>query len=92
MTSSWSGGFQAEVTVTAGASAINGWTVSWAFPGGQVISQIWSGSHTQNGANVTVTNVSYNGALAPGASARFGFIASVTGTNNPPSSITCTTR
>jgi alpha-L-fucosidase 2 len=91
ITSSWSGGFQAEVTVTAGSSPIRGWTVAWTFPNGQVITQIWSGTHTQAGANVTVTNAAYNGALAAGASTTFGFIGSATGANNPPASITCTT-
>jgi alpha-L-fucosidase 2 len=38
-----------------------------------------------------VTDASYNGALAPGASTSFGFIASVTGANNPPATLTCTT-
>ncbi|MFC8845948.1 MULTISPECIES: glycoside hydrolase N-terminal domain-containing protein [unclassified Micromonospora] len=91
VTGSWSGGFQGEVTVTAGATAIRGWTVSWTFPNGQVINQIWSGSHTQSGANVTVRNVDYNGALAAGASTTFGFIATTNGTNNPPTNLTCTT-
>ncbi|MFF3854365.1 glycoside hydrolase N-terminal domain-containing protein [Micromonospora sp. NPDC002575] len=91
VTGSWSGGFQGEVTVTAGATAIRGWTVSWTFPNGQVISQIWGGSHTQSGSNVTVRNVDYNGALAAGASTTFGFIATTTGTNNPPTNLTCTT-
>ncbi|MGC4897548.1 glycosyl hydrolase family 95 catalytic domain-containing protein [Micromonospora sp. DT31] len=91
VTGSWSGGFQGEVTVTAGASAIRGWTVSWTFPNGQVISQIWSGSHIQNGANVTVRNVDYNGALPTGGSTTFGFIATTSGANNPPATITCTT-
>ncbi|GAA2863705.1 large protein [Actinoplanes cyaneus] len=91
VTSSWSGGFQAEVTVTAGATAIRGWTVSWTFPGGQAISQVWNGTHTQSGPNVTVTNAAYNGALAPGAATSFGLIASVTGANEPPTSITVTT-
>ncbi|MFF0658384.1 glycoside hydrolase N-terminal domain-containing protein [Micromonospora tulbaghiae] len=91
ITGSWSGGFQAEVTVTAGASAIRGWTVSWTFPNGQVINQIWSGTHTQNGANVTVRNVDYNGSLPAGGSTTFGFIGTVNGTNNPPANITCTT-
>ena len=77
--------------VTAGATAIRGWTASWTFPGGQVISQSWNGTHTQNGADVTVTNAAYNGALAAGASTTFGFIASVSGANNPPAAITCTT-
>jgi alpha-L-fucosidase 2 len=91
VTGSWSGGFQGEVTVTAGSSPIRGWTVSWTFPSGQVINQMWSGTHTQNGADVTVTNVAYNGALPAGGSTTFGFIASVSGANNPPSNITCTT-
>ena len=91
VTGSWSGGFQGEVTVTAGATAIRGWTVAWTFPDGQVISQIWGGSHTQSGANVSVRNVDYNGALAAGASTTFGFIGTVTGANNPPTNLTCTT-
>ncbi|WP_116510374.1 glycoside hydrolase N-terminal domain-containing protein [Micromonospora sp. B006] len=91
ITGSWSGGFQAEVTVTAGATAIRGWTVSWTFPNGQVINQIWSGTHTQNGANVTVRNVDYNGSLPAGGSTTFGFIGTVGGTNNPPTNLTCTT-
>ncbi|MFG3683991.1 glycoside hydrolase N-terminal domain-containing protein [Micromonospora chalcea] len=91
ITGSWSGGFQAEVTVTAGATAIRGWTVSWTFPNGQVINQIWSGTHTQNGANVTVRNVDYNGSLPAGGSTTFGFIGTAGGTNNPPTNLTCTT-
>ncbi|GAA2381902.1 hypothetical protein GCM10010404_42850 [Nonomuraea africana] len=39
------GGFQAEVTVKADRP-IKGWTVSWAFPGGQRIIQLRNGSHT----------------------------------------------
>ncbi|MFJ1539974.1 glycosyl hydrolase family 95 catalytic domain-containing protein [Micromonospora chalcea] len=91
ITGSWSGGFQAEVTVTAGATAIRGWTVSWTFPNGQVINQIWSGTHTQNGVNVTVRNVDYNGSVPAGGSITFGFIGSAGGTNNPPANLTCTT-
>lgn len=91
MTNSWSGGFQAEVKVTAGSTPIKGWTVSWAFANGQTISQVWNGSYTQNGPNVTVTSTAYNGALPAGGSTTFGFIGTVNGTNNPPTTITCTT-
>ncbi|MFI5927743.1 glycosyl hydrolase family 95 catalytic domain-containing protein [Micromonospora sp. NPDC051543] len=91
VTNAWSGGFQGSVTVTAGATAIRGWTVSWTFPNGQVISQIWGGTHTQSGASVRVTNVDYNGSLPAGGSTTFGFLATSTGTNNPPTDITCTT-
>ncbi|GAA4608503.1 alpha-L-fucosidase 2 [Actinoplanes octamycinicus] len=92
VTSSWSGGFQAEVTVTAGTQAISGWTVSWTFPGGQTVSQVWNGAFAQSGAAVTVTNAAYNGALAAGATATFGLIATVTGANDPPTTLTVTTR
>src|SRR4051794_25706316 len=44
---------------------------------------------TQSGATVRVTNVDWNGALAPGQSATVGFLASYTGTNNAPSSVSC---
>ncbi|GAA5073349.1 glycoside hydrolase family 9 protein [Thermocatellispora tengchongensis] len=86
---SWGGGFQAEVTVkNEGASPITGWTVTWTWPGGQSISQVWNGTHTQTGANVGVRNVSWNGSLAPGGTASFGLIAS--GASATPV-VTCTT-
>ncbi|MBF9133771.1 glycoside hydrolase N-terminal domain-containing protein [Plantactinospora sp. S1510] len=91
VTGSWAGGFQGAVTVTAGSSPIQGWTVSWTFPSGQVINQMWSGSYTQSGANVTVTNATYNGALPAGGSTTFGFIATANSVNNSPTDITCTT-
>ncbi|MET7836658.1 glycoside hydrolase N-terminal domain-containing protein [Micromonospora sediminicola] len=91
VTGSWSGGFQGEVTVTAGATAIRGWTVSWTFRNGQAVNQIWGGTHSQSGANVTVRNVDYNGALAAGASTTFGFIGSANGANDPPTSLIVTT-
>src|SRR5690606_41215009 len=67
------GGFQGEVTVqNSGTSTINGWTVQWNFPNGQTISQLWNGTVSSSGAGVTVTNLSYNGTLAPDASTTFG--------------------
>ncbi|MDG4831867.1 lytic polysaccharide monooxygenase [Solwaraspora sp. WMMD1047] len=87
--SSWSGGFQAEVTIrNTGTAAMSGWTARWAFPSGQTIGSLWSGTHTQSGADVTVRNVAWNGNLAPNASATFGFTGSSTGANNAPS-VTC---
>ncbi|GIF05572.1 cellulose binding domain-containing protein [Actinoplanes siamensis] len=91
VTGSWSGGFQGEVTVTNnGATATTGWTVKWTFTGGQTVSQAWGGTATQSGTAVTVTNASYNGALASGASTTFGFLGGTTGTTNPvPSLVSC---
>jgi len=91
VTGSWPGGFQGQVTVTAGSTPINGWTVTWTFPDGQTITQLWSGAYTQSGTAVTVTNASYNGALAAGAATTFGFLANLTGANGVPSSLTVTT-
>jgi arabinoxylan arabinofuranohydrolase len=86
-TSSWTGGFQGEVTVKAGSSAISGWTVRWTLSGGQAINQVWSGTLSTNGSAVTVGNAPYNGALGANASTTFGFIAG--GTPSAPS-LTCT--
>lgn len=59
----------------AGASAINGWTVTWTPAGGQSISQLWNGALSTSASAVTVKNLSYNGALGAGASTTFGFTA-----------------
>lgn len=91
ITNSWQGAFQGDVTVkNEGGSAVNGWTVTWKFPNGQAITQLWNGTHTQTGADVSVRNVGWNGNLAPGASATFGFSASQNGTNGVPTPVTCT--
>jgi lysophospholipase L1-like esterase len=75
--STWNGGFQAEVTVAnPTASAINGWTVRFTLPGGHAIGQVWGGTAS---GSVTVTNAAYNGTVAPGATATFGFLASGSG-------------
>lgn len=85
----WPGGFQAEVQVTAGSSAINGWRVTWTFTNGQTISNGWNATITPSGSSVTATNVAHNGSLAPGASTTFGFLGTWNGTNGVPS-VTCT--
>ncbi len=88
LVNSWSGGYQGQITVTAGSSGLSGWKVSWTFPGSQQISQMWNATYTQSGANVTATSMSYDGTLAAGASTTFGFIAN--GTSAAPGSLTCT--
>jgi cellulose 1,4-beta-cellobiosidase len=87
--SSWSGGYQAQVTVTAGSSALSGWSVGWTYPNSQTITNLWNGSYTQSGNNVTVTNAAYNGSLAAGTSTSFGFTANDTGSDTAPASLTC---
>ncbi|MEU4554295.1 cellulase family glycosylhydrolase [Micromonospora violae] len=84
VTNQWQGGFQGEVRVTAGTSAITGWTVGWTFANGQRVTQSWNVALTSNGTTVTARNADYNGRLAAGASASFGFLGSWTGTNSLP--------
>lgn len=90
VTSSWSGGFQAQVVVNnTGGAATHGWTLGWTFPDGQRISNSWNGNATQSGSSVSVTNAGYNGALSPGSSATFGFTATSNSSDNTPSGVTC---
>ena len=89
VSSSWPGGFGANVTVTNLGDAVNGWTLTWTFGAGQTIGQLWNGTHTQNGASVTVRNAAYNGAVPPDGTTTFGFTASAGATNGAPT-VTCT--
>ncbi|MGI5522544.1 cellulase family glycosylhydrolase [Micromonospora sp. CA-259024] len=85
----WQGGFQGEVRVTAGATAITGWTTRWTFANGQSVTQSWNVTLTSSGNTVTARNADYNGRLAAGASASFGFLGGWTGTNAKPE-VSCT--
>ncbi|GAA2644941.1 DUF6055 domain-containing protein [Paractinoplanes durhamensis] len=84
---SWSGGFQGEVTVTAGTAGTKAWNVGWTLGSGQAISQSWGATVTASGSTVTATNAAWNGTLAAGASTTFGFIA--TGAASTPA-LNCT--
>jgi len=88
-TSSWQGGFQGQVTVKAGGSAIAGWTVTWPLGAGQSITQLWNGELVSSSPTATVRNLSWNGSLAAGGTAQFGFLAN--GTASTPT-VTCTSR
>lgn len=76
VTSQWSGGYQGEIKITAGGTAIKSWTVTLTYPGTSPIAQVWNAAITTNGNSVQATNVSYNGAVAAGGSTSFGFLAS----------------
>ncbi|GAB4052775.1 cellulase family glycosylhydrolase [Catellatospora paridis] len=86
----WPGGFQADVRVTAGNTAISSWTVTWTFANGQTVTQAWSATVTSSGSAVTARNVSYNGSLAAGAGTNFGFLGSWNGSANGVPAVTCT--
>jgi hypothetical protein len=88
--SQWSNGFQGQITVHNNTTATtSAWTATFGFGNGQQISQAWSATVVQSAATVTAQNLTWNGTLAPGGSTSFGFLASLTGTNTPPT-VTCT--
>jgi non-reducing end alpha-L-arabinofuranosidase len=86
VSSQWTGGFGANVTVTNLGDAISSWRLTWSFTAGQTITQLWNGSSTQSGAAVTVNNATWNGAVATGATATFGFNGAWNGSNPEPAS------
>jgi endo-1,4-beta-xylanase len=83
----WAGGFTANVTINdTGTSAISGWTLKFAFPGDQKITNAWNATVTQTGTSVTATNASYNAIINPGGSTSFGFQGTWTANDTAPAS------
>ncbi len=80
----WSTGFTASITITNQGSALTSWSLTYSYSGNQQLTQGWSGNWSQSGQNVTVTNASWNGSLATGASTQIGANFSYSGTNTAP--------
>ena len=86
--SQWAGGFSAALAVTNLGDATSNWTVKWAFPdAGQKVTQGWNGTFTQSGAEVTVTNLWWNGAWDQ-PDGQPGFSGSWSSANPVPTSFT----
>jgi hypothetical protein len=68
----WSGGFTAQISVTNHGSAVNGWKVTWNYPGDQHVTSGWNATVTQSGAAVTATDAGYNASIPSGGSTSFG--------------------
>ncbi|MFI6787492.1 lytic polysaccharide monooxygenase [Nonomuraea sp. NPDC050383] len=90
-TPGWAGHFQGEVTVrNPGSTPLNGWTVRWAYSGGQGFDgSPWNGVLSSQPPNVTVKNAPHNAQLAANASTTFGFNATGTAPDPAPA-LTCT--
>lgn len=84
------GSMQANVVVTdTGDSPLNSWKLTWTFPGDTKITSMWAGTYVQTGSAVTVTNASYDGTVAPGASVEVGFDGTYTSDDAVPTGVTC---
>ncbi|MEV4314739.1 glycoside hydrolase family 48 protein [Actinocrispum sp. NPDC049592] len=73
LTSEWGNGFVADVAIRNDGDPINGWTLTWTFPDGQQVTNLWNGGYSQSGAKVTVTAPDWNKSIPAGGSTSFGF-------------------
>jgi hypothetical protein len=90
-TNDWGSGFTATVRITnTGTTVINGWTLSFTFPGTQRVANGWGAVWVQpmGSATVTATNLGWNATIQPGASVSIGFNGIYTGSNVRPASFT----
>ncbi|MDG4860903.1 cellulose binding domain-containing protein, partial [Streptomyces sp. T-3] len=72
-TQDWGTGFEGKWTVkNTGTTTINSWTVEWDFPTGTKVTSAWDATVTNSGNHWTAKNT-WNGTIAPGATASFGF-------------------
>jgi endo-1,4-beta-xylanase len=84
-TNEWAGGVVANLTVNnTGTTAINGWKVTFSFPGDTHVTNAWNATVTQTGAAVSATNLSYNATIAPGGNTSWGFQGTWTSNDAAP--------
>lgn len=83
--SNWPGDFRAEITIdNKGTTSINGWKLTFAFPGDQAISSSWNAAFTQTGPKVSATNTNYDATIVPGARLSLGFLGAWASNDTPP--------
>ncbi|HEX3648560.1 MAG TPA: protein kinase [Pseudonocardiaceae bacterium] len=90
LVNSWQGGYQAQVTVTAGSAAVDGWTVTLTLPDGQTITNVWNGHLSRQGSSATIANLSYNATMAADGSTTFGFLGGLTRGSPADPVVSCT--
>jgi hypothetical protein len=85
----WNTGFTSNFTIT-NTTPINGWSLTFTLPAGQVITSTWNATYTPTSGQVTARNVGFNAAIpANGGTVRdFGFQATHTGNTAKPTSFT----
>ncbi|HZB32492.1 MAG TPA: glycosyl hydrolase family 18 protein [Streptosporangiaceae bacterium] len=73
-TSDWGTGSEGKCTITNGTgSTISSWRVEFDTASGTSISSSWDAVRTSSGSHHTFANTSWNGTVAPGGTASFGF-------------------
>jgi Cellulose binding domain len=74
----WATGFNAAIYIKNNrTTAVNGWSVNWAYTGSDRMTSFWNAKIT--GSNpYNAINESYNGNIAPGQTVQFGFLGTKT--------------
>ena len=83
VTTSWAGGFTANVDITNNGPAINGWTLQWTFLTPTSLGSVWSAVITEQGNRATATNMSWNSAIPTGFTTSIGWSARAASTAVP---------
>jgi hypothetical protein len=74
-TSDWGSGFEGKYTVAnGGTSALTAWRIEFDLPAGTSVSSFWDANVTRSGDHYVAVNLDYNGSVAVGGSASFGFV------------------
>jgi beta-glucosidase len=91
VTNTWSGGYQADVTVrNTGTTALTGWAASWDL-GTRTVTNVWNGTLTTSGGRATVRNTPWNGTVPAGGTVTFGYTANGSADGLPVPACTGTT-
>ena len=72
------------VIANTGTAAISSWSLTFTWGGDQKVTSNFNGGFSQTGTKATLTNASYNGAIAAGASITDGFQGSWTSNDAAP--------
>lgn len=73
--SSWNGGHQANVSLTAGSEGVDGWTIGFDLPG--TVQSAWNVDWTQSGTTFTGSDAGWNATVSAGQTRElFGLIVS----------------
>jgi hypothetical protein len=91
--SAWPGAFMAKVTIdNMGTTSINGWKLTFTFPGDEAISSAWNTTFTQTGTRVSATNTTYDVPIPPGGSQSLGFLGTWAFSDSAPTSFSVNGR
>ncbi|WP_168801439.1 DUF6055 domain-containing protein [Glycomyces buryatensis] len=81
----WGNGHNANVSLTAGSSGIDGWTVEFDLPPGAEVQNAWNVDWSQEGTTFTGSDVGWNAGIASGQTREL-FGLTVTGAGAAPES------